>query len=208
MNLGDALRKKGLKKLPQRKPCPVPLRPEILIHPNIPKPLHGVNPRTIMGTNWWNRERRKVYKSTEFHCIACGVHKDDARSRQWMEAHETYSIDYLKGRATYIETVPLCHFCHNFIHSGRLQALLDSGKLHHSKFVAIIQHGDRVLRAAGLEKKSHFEREAEVKKLIRQGLIADWEDWRLIFDGKEHEPIYKTYEQWLAAMTEGVNEDE
>lgn len=196
MSLSDRLKKSGLKKLPQRKPNPLPLRPDLLLHPNIPMPLHGRNPRTINGVNWWNRERRKVYKSTEFHCLACGTHKEQARSRQWLEAHELYEIDYEKGIAVFTEVVPLCHYCHSFIHSGRLQTLLEQGKLHHSKFVSIIQHGDRILKEAGLTKKSHFERDRELQEMIANGLVAEWSRWRLKFEGKLYRPLFPTEEAY------------
>lgn len=71
--------------------------PGILTHPNIPKPLHGVTPRTIKGSGWWNKVRRAAYAVHDDHCHACGEHKSK-NPRGWLEAHEVYSIDYARGR--------------------------------------------------------------------------------------------------------------
>lgn len=153
---------------------------------NIPKPMHGMAPRVIFGQKWWNKVRQKAYKSTFFHCKACGVSKFNARGRTWLEAHEVYKIDYLLGRMTYIKTVPLCHYCHSYIHSGRLLASVESGEIKASKFVAIRQHGDDVLLMADL--KPHL--------WSHDGPEAEWEDWRLVIDGKEYEGLYKSFEHW------------
>ena len=128
------------------------LRPEILLHPNIPKPLHGVNPRSIMGQEWWDVQRRIAYASTEYHCAACGVHKSEAEYHQWLEAHELYEFDYPKGRLTMIEIVPLCHACHNFIHSGRMTALVDKGEMEESKRKAILKRGNNIFKDAKLKR--------------------------------------------------------
>lgn len=160
-------------------------RPEVLLLPNIPKPLHGVAPREILGRKWWDAARKAAYESTGQRCIACGVHKSQAKSRKWVEGHEEYDTDYLLGRLTYLRTIPLCHFCHNFIHSGRLQALLDRGEVHQAKYVGIIQHGERILAEAGLSRPDPYE-----------GPIADWGDWRLVIDGKEYPGKFKTFEEW------------
>ncbi len=125
-------------------------RPEILLCPNIPKPMHGLAPRVIMGSSWWDKTRKEAYASTNRRCMACGVHKYKAKARKWLEGHELYQTDYRLGRLTYLETVPLCHFCHNYIHDGRLQMLLERGQIHHQKYAAIIQHGNRVLAEANL----------------------------------------------------------
>lgn len=169
-------------------------RPSILCGPNIPQPLHGLAPRVVLGINWWNHERRKAYESTRHRCLACGVPKYCASYHQWLEAHETYSIDYAKGLAVYTGSVPLCHLCHNYIHDGRLQALLDQGKIHHAKYVAIIQHGDQVLRDAKLTRPTIEQRAIALSQIE----CAPWEQWRMSVNGVEYEPLYKTLEEWAA----------
>lgn len=152
--------------------------------------MHGVAPRTVLGDKWWNAERRAAYKRTENHCLACGVHKSQAEYHKWLESHEQYDIDYLLGRMRYVGAVPLCHFCHNYIHRGRLQALLEQGRVHHAKYVAIIQHGDRVLK---LKKPKPYD-----------GEFAEWADWRLVieYNGQvlEIPPLYKSFDDWQRAM--------
>lgn len=152
-------------------------RPEILLCPQIPDPMHGVAPRVILGKEWWDKTRRLAYESTNFHCIACGVDKYYAKWHKWLEAHEVYDIDYLLGRMTYLETVPLCHFCHNFIHCGRLQALKDKGEISNEKYHAILDHGLNVLTAAGLKKP--------LPRGAQDGPMADWGDWRLVLPNPE-----------------------
>ena len=165
------------------------VRPKVLLCCQIPKPMHGVAPRVILGSKWWNDTREAAYGSTGYHCIACGVSKFDAEGRRWLEGHEIYDIDYLQGRMVYLETVPLCNYCHNFIHDGRLEVLMQLGKITQARYAAVIQHGARVLQAAGLEKLGQY-----------TGPTAEWGDWRLVLLGKEYPPLYADYNAWLAAM--------
>lgn len=200
-----AVKLKGVK--PQTGPS-YKLRPELLLHNNIPQPLHGVAPRVVLGQAWWDRERLACYKKAEFFCEACGTHKLHAKYHKWLEAHEQYEIDYQKGMAKYVGAVALCHFCHNYIHSGRLQALLEKGEIHHRKFVAIHQHGDEVLAAAGLKRDSYEVREAMIQDLIRNGRMAEWSKWRLRVGRRLFPPLYKTKEEWELAMAKKTVEDE
>jgi hypothetical protein len=205
LNLADKLEKVGAK---LKTPMPVPPRPELLLLPNIPQPLHNVNPRTVLGSKWWDETRQAAYKSTEYHCLACGVSKYLAQSKQWLEAHEVYAIDYQKGQIRLIEVAPLCHFCHAFIHDGRLQAMLDKGLLSHAKFAAIVQHGERVLAAAGLKKPSRVEREQAFYGLELEGRVAPWEKWRLCIGRKRFPPKYKSVEEWRAHFDQVTEADE
>lgn len=149
-------------------------QPEILLGPPIPLPMHGMAPRIVLGPKWWNKTRKAAYASTGWHCLACGVHKSDAPKR-WLEAHERYEVDYLLGRMTYLETVPLCHHCHNYCHPGRMRAMVDNNEMTHAKYALVIQHGDAVLKAARMKKPE-----------TPRGPFAEAEDWRLVIDGVEY----------------------
>lgn len=163
-------------------------RPELLLLPQIPKPMHGLAPRVVLGGQWWDKTRQEAYRSTNFHCAACGVHKSQAKGPKWLEGHEVYNTDYKKGRLIYLETVPLCNYCHNFIHVGRLQALLEHRKITTARFAAVIQHGERVLAEAGIvHNKSYEEQET-----------TGWSEWRLVVFGKEYPPLCKSLQEWLA----------
>jgi len=105
--------------------CTIPLftRPELLQHPNIPRGLAGVNPRTLIGQEWWDIERRLAYEQNNYCCWACGIHGTQDPFESRLEAHEAYEFNYPAKEARFVETVALCHSCHSFIHSGRLLAL-------------------------------------------------------------------------------------
>ena len=121
------------------------IRPSILLHPKIPPPLHGLNPRSILGDGWWNKQRQKAYAAQDYHCWACGVEKTKAKYHKWLEAHECYEFDYGAGTARMIEVTALCHLCHNFIHQGKAECFFAEGKIPKSKYKDIFRHGYKLL---------------------------------------------------------------
>lgn len=142
----------------------------------------------VKGKIWWDTVRQEAYRSTDYHCAACGVHKSQALYHQWLEAHEVYDFDYFRGTMILKELVPLCHACHNAIHDGRMQAMVDRGEMPRSKQQQILRHKDQVtkgLRAYNPSKPKN---------------PIPWTSWRLIIDGNEYGPSTNSYEEWQQGL--------
>lgn len=164
--------------------APIFRRPELLLHPNIPKPLHGCAPRVVLGDQWWNEHRQEAYRTNNYCCWACGVPRSDALVHQWLEAHEAYDFDYSRGRLTLLEIVALCHLCHNFIHSGRLSMLNSSGEVTDEFVDQVTKHGKAVTR--GLKRP----------KATDPRNVAKWSDWRMVIEGRDYGPTTPSHAAW------------
>ncbi len=130
-----------------------PLRTDasVLLHPNIPRGMSWLNPRSVLGQEWWDTERHLAEQMNNYCCLACGVHRSDAMVHQWIEGHEQYTFDYKIRQAVYVGTIPLCHCCHMFIHCGRMFSLLSAAKIKDEYYIVVMRHGLSVLHAAGLQ---------------------------------------------------------
>ena len=164
------------------------VKPRLLLSSNIPQPLHGVAPRVVLGKKWWDKTRQAAYASTNYHCEACGVHKYKARGPKHLEGHELYRINYSKGNMSYVRTAPLCHFCHQYIHDGRLLWLLESQRITFQRYTAIIQHGDRILSEAGLERPPLGHRLPDK--------VAPWQQWTLIVGNRSWPSLYADAQEY------------
>ena len=170
-------------------------RPEILLHPNIPKPLHSLSPRTLLGKTWWDNERKKAYSKHDYHCMACGIYapwnnvKEVFETEQKLHAHEAYDINYGERTAELVEIVAICPTCHNYIHSGRTQAMYDKGIYDEEDCWYIFTHGNSVLIDASI---SPFK-----KKVDSRTYEKEWGDWRLIINKKKYKSKFKSYKEFL-----------
>ncbi|MDB4311962.1 hypothetical protein N9937_00890 [bacterium] len=197
---------------PKSSSVPFKARPEILTHPNIPQPLHGMAPRVIKGRAWWDKTRKAAYEKHQYRCWACG--KSSVTPEMWnsraLEAHENYKIDYAKGEMVVTEITALCSCCHSFIHSGRLDALLVEGKIEPAKAIYILERGFKLLKAAGLKPfygtamiyAEHFAKgfmDSALRLQEDQGvgeIQQDWSEWHLILDGEKHYSKFKNFKEW------------
>ncbi len=187
-------------------------RPELLAHPNLPGPLHGLNPRTILGPTWWNVQRIAAYERYGNRCWACGTPREEAEYTHFLEGHESYAIDYAKGTARLSEVVALCHACHAFIHSGRLWSLYAKGEVSREDALHILERGISILRQAGFQpfyaaymfkSMMHGNSEIEAADFSKEqgGWYPPkssvlWGDWRLVIDGKRYKPVFEDERAW------------
>lgn len=181
------------------------LKPEILTHPHIPKPLHGMNPRTILGRDWWDKERLYAQQKTLYHCAACGVHKREAKKHKWLEGHEYWDIDYNTGICKVVSIEPLCHYCHNFIHSGRLSMIM--GKvITKDEVIEILEHGFRILSKNNLQAFYFTVDLANKLGANTYGVKSynisvnpnlKWKDYVLILNDKKYYSKFKNQKEWL-----------
>lgn len=197
---GIASQGMNIQSLRNKKESTLKTEPQILNCKGIPGALYGINPRNIKGNAWWDAERKKVYASTNYRCLACGIPKYLARYHQWLEAHELFKYDRKKYICTLDRIVPLCHACHNFIHIGRLSVFND-----HQRIKEILLHGFKVLKegnvkidrsymafamregidTSGLKftrkiTKSNKQLRKQADNYKKQG------GWKFVFEGKTH----------------------
>ncbi|MDV3002453.1 MAG: hypothetical protein N5P05_004108 (plasmid) [Chroococcopsis gigantea SAG 12.99] len=190
-------------------------RPELLLHPNIPKPLHGVNPRTILGRKWWDEQRKIAYARYDDLCWACGIHKTEAKYHQWLEAHEVYKIDYSTGKVEMVEICALCHSCHQYIHDGRMQKLFNHGQFSFQKYIDILSRGEKIIKRYLTEVAINYKGEAWKKPLEEtlpfQETFPDiivpnvpevvnsspqWHEWYLLLEGQEYYSRFVDVKEW------------
>jgi hypothetical protein len=182
-------------------------RPKILGCAPIPIPLHGQNPRTIKGREWWDAERKKAYAVNNYHCFACGVWIHKAVIHPWLEAHEVYKVNDRTGKVALKEVVALCHSCHNFIHMGRILKLLEIGKIDAKVAKEIIVHGlfQVSTHKVGITREQLETAEAIVGDTLNYTqykikapyyYTLQWNLWYLWFEGKKYYSLFKNETEW------------
>lgn len=205
------------------------LRPLIAM-PNIPKPLHGVNPRTLLGTPAWNRLRKACYANADDTCEICGAKPENLRHRH---GHEVYKIDYAHGTAEFDRVFCVCSLCHlACIHTGRALTLYKQGNpLYPKEFLLegaehafkIIDEYNKDNPDADLRAYATFldylkceELVGPMEKLIKKYNIkfykevedmVNWGDWKLIIGKNEYNTPYASEDDWKKAMEEKSKQD-
>ncbi|MFA6973010.1 MAG: hypothetical protein WC208_16635 [Gallionella sp.] len=181
-------------------------RPHLLFTDPIPPALHGQNPRTIKGREWWDIERRKIYKVNNHHCFACGAWSITVPIKHWLEAHEVYKVNIKTGKVILKEIVALCYLCHNFIHIGRLSQVLHINDME-SSAIQIVEHGLNIVRENNVKITNEHLAISEyiLNKWIDRSLYKrraskiyalPWSSWYLYFEKKRYYSLFHNEIEW------------
>lgn len=206
------------------------LRPLIAM-PNLPKPLHNVNPRLLLGKRTWDFMRKACYHAANDTCEICGERPEVLRRRH---GHETFKIDYEEGTAEFVRVFCLDSTCHlGGIHTGRALTLYRQGSpLYPKEF--LLEGAEKAFRIISeynadypdvdlrayttfLDYLKCEELREPMERLIEKYQIkfyeedkkklAEWGDWRLIIGNKEYPTPYKDEKEWEKAMEEANRKD-
>lgn len=192
----------------------------LLTMPNIPHPLHGLAPRTILGKSEWDKLRKRCYYEANYTCQACGkdLHSGVAH------AHEVYDINYYAGTSTFRRAVCLCPTCHVLgVHSGRALTLFKKGDpiINKSKLLNGAENLFRNLHEWNMNNPTkeplrayytfldclkHPDLKQEIREMIKKYDIkfyrentkrmADWGRWKLYLNGKPYNSPFSSEEDW------------
>ncbi len=212
--------------------CPEDGGAALLTMPNLPKPVHGLNPRTIMGDSAWEKARKRAYYTAGYRSE---ISRELCANPGGLHAHEAYDINYVTGACTFRRIFAITPMEHvYFIHSGRMITLWKNKNPLYSteKVLAGIENGFRLIhdwnKANPRKKKlkayyvfldylKYPELAPKVEELIYKyemefwaedtKRMCDWEDWRLIFNGKEYPTPYADYNAWEEAMKSASDRD-
>ena len=198
----------------------------LIAMPNIPKPTHALNPRTLLGPTVWNYMRKACYEKADNTCEICGAKPENLRHRH---GHEVYEIDYEKGTVKFVRVFCVCSLCHlGGIHTGRAITLFkQNNPLYPKEFLLegaehafkLIYEYNKEHPKAGLRAYATFldylkcnELKEPMEELIEKYHIkfyeedpkkmADWPDWKLIIGKDEYPTPYKNEKEWKKAMEE------
>jgi hypothetical protein len=152
-----------------------------------PAPLHGVNPRLMMGDYDWDKVRKDTYAKSNNKCAICGDTGLNQGFPHAVEAHEIWDYDFKTCTQIFMGLVALCPICHKVIHWAQNEMALNSGTITREEF-----NRQQILKRKKLIEVNGREIEATAKKPF------PWHDGNWVSDFSYLKELYpnihlKTY---------------
>lgn len=203
----------------------------IIAMPNIPKPIHGLAPRTVLGDSTWQHMRKRCYFEAGYKSQISGIDLDRSSAQLRPNAHELYSYNYYTGEALFERAVCISPLEHNFIHSGRMLTMYKKGNplMPKSYLLAAVENGFRIIKEWNdahpkerplrvyytfIEYAKTPSIANEIQELIEKYDIkfyresfdtpSKWSDWHLKIGNRIYKTPYADINEWEKVM--GAND--
>ena len=116
--------------------------------------VHEVEPREIMRGRDWNRLKKAAQERADHHCEICGRYVSHSKAdHDWINAHKAYEIDKENHLYKLVGVYGICRQCHDFIHLGRLNALLQAGHATNEYYDDVIDRAEHLLSLVNMTKE-------------------------------------------------------
>lgn len=155
-------------------------KPSIIFQP-FPKALTGRTPRSIMGSKWWNKEKKNAILDNNYCCHACGVNVNDAEIHKRLEAFPIYEKILGATGIEYKGCAALCHLCYCSANYKTSAALFNKGFMSADKFDLIWTHRNLMFVKSGFIESEVFP-------------IKNWNEWFLKIEGQVYFSKFKNEE--------------
>lgn len=164
---------------------PMFVRPEILLQ-ELPKPLHTITPRFIMGGDKWSKAKRQAAASNNYCCWCCGVNINDTTPNRLegspiIHTEFEWKIVYFRGVAA------VCYKCNSFINLSSVRITEQKGLRESGFSQTIIHHGAALVNV--LQK---------IENINNAYAINDFKNWRYNFDGVEYSSRFDSNDDYNA----------
>lgn len=97
----------------------------------VPSTCWFTNVRSCVSPKDWERLRRMITRRAGMRCEICGA-GEDKPTRRWLEAHERWVYDSVRGTQRLARLICLCTDCHTVTHFGfaQVRGLEEAANLH------------------------------------------------------------------------------
>jgi len=172
-------------KLNKRSKRPNFLIPEILLQ-ELPKPLHGITPRFIMGGKMWNKKKNAAALKNNYCCWVCGVNVNDTEPKRLEGAPVFFVVEETK-RVIFRDVAALCKKCNSFLNLSILWKMEKRGLCKKELIEQIILHGDNFVDVV-----------KKIENINVMFAVNDFKNWRYFFDGIEYYSRFDSLEEYNA----------
>lgn len=150
-----------------------------ILFQRIPKPLYGMTVRSLMGTEFWNKEKTRSKIKNNYCCWACGINASNARFHQRLEAASVFSLSINDRCMIYNGAASLCYLCNCAMRIDEIFRGIDKGVFDYSFYEEVRIHCKIVTGSIVFPDT----------KIIS---VEDWQEWNLQINGVKYFSKFKT----------------